>query len=137
MTFFKSPSIPLYKRGRSVLPHSRQLKPQSPLPVAGEGLPLPRSFPPGVCRQAGRRESEQTSGFSPTHPLTGSPAHLLIRGGRESYHIQFEMTSFKSPSIPLYKRGRSVPPFGKGGLGGISHIFCSGALRSEKNHLKL
>ena len=51
--------------------------------------------------------------------------------------MQIKMNLFKSPSFPLYKRRRHVPPFAKGGLGGISHTHCGGTPLSEKHHLKL
>ena len=39
------------------------------------------------------------------------------------YQMQLKMTYFKSPSIPLYERGKDVPPLAKGGRGDFPHLL--------------
>ena len=47
------------------------------------------------------------------------------------------MTFFKSPSIPLYERGRNVPPFAKGGQGGFLTPTTEVHLCLKSCHYKL
>ena len=91
-------------------------------------LLLPRSFHPGVCRQGSRRESERASGFSLSHFLTFSVAHspslprsigvkaLGSRAGQgvENLWVKVSLQKGEADGRPV------VPPFTKGGLGGIS-----------------